>query len=389
MSALDLGTPSRFQETKGARPLSGITALIVARASAIGGATRSEAARDLHPIAAPGTSASAWRSVFDGETEGLLRAGLLSEAKNRIKATPPGLYAVASLMGGQLPGTLTWEELRDEALVARALGLTGDLKRYEKALHRPEGLAALILQKRYGLSLKTVLSPTRLRSELAVVALERAFGNTLKSGLGSGSGLSGKAGRLLAGQLSKTPRDFGSDGRLVMELAAEAVGASKAEMTVMRMALLAEHFHDGTRKASPGAQRTAESTGTARAKPIMPVMPANDLAPTPQPPPKVVIERPDLEQFTREVKAAAGGVAEGWQGARKAFISRVWLAIRQRRPEWPVSEIEFKGMLVEAHRAGRLLLASADLKTKDSLKDVEQSAILYKNTVWHFVRVED
>ena len=46
-------------------------------------------------------------------------------------------------------------------------------------------------------------------------------------------------------------------------------------------------------------------------------------------------------------------------------------------------------MLAGAHRAGQLVLASADLKNKEKIKDFEDSAILYKNTVWHFVRVED
>jgi hypothetical protein len=46
-------------------------------------------------------------------------------------------------------------------------------------------------------------------------------------------------------------------------------------------------------------------------------------------------------------------------------------------------------MLAGAHRAGQLVLSGADLKNKQNIKDLEDSAILYKNTVWHFVRVED
>ncbi len=46
-------------------------------------------------------------------------------------------------------------------------------------------------------------------------------------------------------------------------------------------------------------------------------------------------------------------------------------------------------MLAEAHRSGILVLAGADLKDKCDLKELEDSKILYKNTVWHFVRVED
>ena len=33
--------------------------------------------------------------------------------------------------------------------------------------------------------------------------------------------------------------------------------------------------------------------------------------------------------------------------------------------------------------------ANADLKDKKSIKELESSAVPYKNTVWHFVRVEE
>jgi hypothetical protein len=46
-------------------------------------------------------------------------------------------------------------------------------------------------------------------------------------------------------------------------------------------------------------------------------------------------------------------------------------------------------MLAEAHRLGALVLANADLKDKKSIPDLESSAVPYKNTVWHFVRVEE
>ena len=35
------------------------------------------------------------------------------------------------------------------------------------------------------------------------------------------------------------------------------------------------------------------------------------------------------------------------------------------------------------------MLTGADLKNKHNIKEFESSAILYKNTVWHYVRVED
>jgi hypothetical protein len=101
------------------------------------------------------------------------------------------------------------------------------------------------------------------------------------------------------------------------------------------------------------------------------------------------VKRPGLAQFSTGVLTAARSCAQGWPGSRKAFISQVWQAIRSSHPEWGLSEIEFKEMLAGAHRAGQVVLTSADLKNKQNLKEFEASAISYKNTVWHFVRVDD
>ena len=89
------------------------------------------------------------------------------------------------------------------------------------------------------------------------------------------------------------------------------------------------------------------------------------------------------------MKLAAGTAAEGWAGNRRAYVANVWALISERHPEWGVTDIEFKAMLVEAHRLGLVALVNADLKDKRQLETVEASAVTYKNTVWHYVRVED
>ena len=89
------------------------------------------------------------------------------------------------------------------------------------------------------------------------------------------------------------------------------------------------------------------------------------------------------------MQAIARERAEGWPGNRKAFISDVWAAVKASRPEWGLTEIEFKSMLAEAHRTGHVVLANADLKDRRTLPRVQQSALAFKNTVLHFVRVAD
>ena len=95
-----------------------------------------------------------------------------------------------------------------------------------------------------------------------------------------------------------------------------------------------------------------------------------------------------LPAFATEVRRLAAGEAQGWSGDRKAYISRVWRTVREQRPEWGLSEIEFKCMLAEAHRSGQIALANADLKDGSNIKDVQESAVIYRNAVFHFIRVD-
>jgi hypothetical protein len=92
--------------------------------------------------------------------------------------------------------------------------------------------------------------------------------------------------------------------------------------------------------------------------------------------------------FATEIRRLAAGEAQGWSGDRKAYISRVWRSLCEKRPEWRLSEIEFKCMLAEAHRSGQLALANADLKDESNIKDVQESAVIYRNAVFHFIRVD-
>ena len=93
--------------------------------------------------------------------------------------------------------------------------------------------------------------------------------------------------------------------------------------------------------------------------------------------------RPDLAGFARIVLQHADAQAEGWPGNRKAFISRVWQSIADAHRDWGLSEVEFKSMLAEAHRTGHIALASADIKNKASLADVQASQIAYKLSLIH------
>jgi hypothetical protein len=387
MSALVSGAPHTGTRRGGA---SATGHLILIRLAAEGGATRAAVATDLAPLFTHKLAPADWRRLAEKEVGLLIAGGLAAEVKNRLTLTEAGAEAAARYLGQKALEPAPWTHLRDIALIAKGLGLEKEMSARLKPLARVEGLRTLIVQKAFGLSVKKNVAPTKLRAQLAVVALERAFGNRIKAGFGKGSALSAKAGRLLAGQLSQNPRAFPTDAKLIAELAAEHAGARDATLEGLRLGILRglgaraleAASADGAAEAERPAAMPVRVAAPAALKPA-----ANDPVPAASVPPPS--SRPDLAEFARAVKQAAASRAEGWAGSRKAFISHVWDAIRIGQPSWQVSEIEFKCMLAEAHRAGAVVLANADLKDKKSMKDLESSAVPYKNTVWHFVRVEE
>lgn len=391
MPALKSDLPTEPGEAE--RPetsLAPMRGMVLARIVAEGGATRAGIIRDLAQLTAHRLSPGEWRQRAETELTALLATRLITEHRGRYNASESGRGAAEEFLGHRLPARACWSDVRDVHLVAKALGVAGLSQANIKALGRPEGLRALIVQKAFGLALKGNQSASRLRAELAVLALERAFGNKIKRGLGADSGLSSKAGRVLAGQLSRRPQDYGTDGRLVAQLAAECAGAAQADPDMLRLALLRSLVVT----TSAGVPAAAEDA-PALPRPVKADekrQAANDAGPAigvATPRPALPVQRPDMEAFAGEVRAAARKKAEGWPGNRKAYISHVWGIVREGRPEWALSEIEFKCMLAEAHRAGHVTLASADLKDKRNMQDLQDSAIGYKNTVWHLVRVED
>jgi hypothetical protein len=352
-----------------------VRALMLSRiACAAAGLSRSALAGELAAITAHRMPLAHWRSLVEREVEALTEAGLSRIVGTRLEASDAGIARAAIFLGlkGALPRC--WEEVHDVHLVAKALGLERRSGRRLAALATPDGLRAAIVECAFGLKIRGIATPSRLRAALAAVALERAFGNQIKAGLSGKIGLSAKAGRLLAGQLAKKPRDFGTDARLIAALAAEHVGAAQADGATLRLALLRGYLNGA---GKPPARPRAP----ARTPPLRPRVVAS--LPAPAEP-----RRPDLTGFAHEVRQHAEVRAQGWPGNRKAYISHVWHRLRERRCEWALSEIEFKCMLIEAHRAGKLALAHADMKDKSNIAELQESAVVYKNAVFHFVRVD-
>ena len=360
-----------------------VETLLLARIACEGGATRSDLARDSGALLQHKLSPAEVRAAVDAGVAALIQRGFAIETRGRLSATEAGTELAGSFIeAGSLP-LADWDQVRDMALVAKALGLGREPASRKKSLARPEGLRTAILQTTYGLKGKKNIPDAKLRAQLALVALERAFGNKIKAGFAKGAGLPSKAARTLAGQLAASPREFATDAKLIAQLAADAIGAAQTDPDVVRLTLLRRmmtQLIDAQPKAENRATRPAPAQSIQPPRLVDRV--ANDRKPANGPPP-----RPGLEDFSAAVKRAAAKSAHGWPA--KAFISRVWDAIRVEHEIWALSEIEFKSMLIEAHRRGALALANADLRSKDLRDDIERSATPDRNTVWHYVRIEE
>ena len=362
----------------------GLRLIVLARIACDEGASRPELARELAGL----VTGSAGRLAIDTQLAQLIRDGYAIESRARFTASPGGLSCLLGEIGIKtLPKT--WVEMRDLRLVAKALKLEHQGAGRIKALADADTLRVEILVEAYGIKLRGAASATKVRAALALVALERAFGNKIKSELSSGTEFNAKTARVLAGQLLQKPRDAGTDKRLVALLAAEAAGSVKPDADALRTALL-RRLAGGTADVTTAAP--AKRAGTA---PAIGQAAKSATGPAVQPAPARAAERPaaasrpDLAGFVKVVQQVAGKNAEGWPGNRKALVSRVFTAIVAANPAWGLTLVEFKAMLAECHRTGHLVLATADLKEKSKLDALRDSAIAYKNTVWHLIRVED
>lgn len=354
--------------------------LVLARLIGETGVARAEVSRDVLGLVSHKLSPAEFRGLYEFVSAALVGEGLVTDKRGRLSLTDRGRpIALAALGIQKVPAD--WTETRDVYLVACALALSGLSPRQFKTLARPDGLRATVVTDAYGLNVPIGASPARVRGRLAVVALERAFGNKLKGTMESGAGLPAKMSRMLAAQLLRKPRELGTDGRLLAALAAESVGATRPTIDAIRSALLRRYVSELIGDTENLTAVPIEGSPAQVRQEEVPVV-----VPLVRPP---AANRPDLVGFVAEVLLAASAHAEGWPGNRKSFICHVWREIAARFPEWGLSEVEFKSMLAEAHRTGHLVLVNADLRDKRNLAELQASAIAYKNTVWHYVRLQD
>jgi hypothetical protein len=364
--------------------------------------------RDLGHILGSKAGSDVWRIEVSRLVAALIAGGLVERDSSTLRATGQGIAAAVEFLGGRKGIPKDWRTARDIHLIASALELSAAPVSKQRLLGKADGLRALVVISHWRLEIKGAPSAARIRSALAARALDRAFGNQVGASLGPESELPAKAARLLAARLSTSGREFGTDGRLIAALAAEAVGSPRGDLKSLQRAILRKYL--GRESESEKGRKTARRTNLRRRTQSLlstdkrPRSGATSLnatgtgaqsaspADTATVAPAATADstgRPDPAAFASAVHAATAETAEGWAGNRRAFISKVWAVIQERHAAWALTEIEFKCMLTEAHRTGLVVLANADLKDKKALKELQESAVVYKNTVWHYVRASD
>lgn len=346
--------------------------MVLARvlAAGEGGLTRSTLLRDLQPLVAHRLAPGEWRLLLDRMIELATARGHLRPAgRGRVVITPDGRDAVCAFLGSKPRRSITWPELKNGPLVARALG--GSATRL-KPLDKAHGLRAAIIDRGFSLKLRSVPAPARLREALARRAARD--GKIPSANLEPSNRAA--VSRQHAASLLTHPRPVESDAELISLIAADQAGSVSADVAALRLHLLRRLMFEAGAEGSPAApvkrRRSTSEEAVAADRPDT-----------------RAAEPPDPERFADAVRSIAREVAQGWSGNRRAYISHVWKSFSIRHANWRMAESDFKSMLSEAHRAGRLQLTNADLRDRRNLTDVQASAVAYMNSVWHFIRVED
>jgi hypothetical protein len=147
------------------------TLVLVRIACALRGATKSEIATDLAPIAA-GQPLAQWRAEVERHIEALGAQGLVTAKSARVGASDAGKAQAAQVLGAKGDVPHVWSELRDIRLVAVALGMQREPAKRLKALATLDGLRGAVVESAYKLKIKGVVTPARLREALAAIALK-------------------------------------------------------------------------------------------------------------------------------------------------------------------------------------------------------------------------
>lgn len=317
--------------------------------------TRNALAKTLHAFVEHRWSRGEWTERFDSLLTALLDDKLVEQrGRAALALTGPGRQRALKFLRVDSPKGLTWKRVKQQHLLAKGLGLPNS-KAALGRLADANGVRALLLKRAHqvaGPETPTLaqVEDRLLWRELGVETEEKLTLAALKAHL---------LGKLLGQQVSHPKRGL-------EQLAARAVGASRVDAEVVRLAALREWVLGDAAPAQP--KRLPPVRGKAR-------------EPSSIPPPAA--PHSETETFARHVLAVARALPTGRFGDNKVFISHVWKAVQ---PEWASREA-FDAALLGANRARYLSLSRADLVQHMNATDVSESAVQSYGATYHFVVV--
>lgn len=294
--------------------------------------TAAELASDTHPYAPSTTDAAVWVERVAACLRGLEDRAIV-DAELRVRradALKPrtGAHAVKR-----------WQQWTDRILPGLALGVRADDTRAHKRLSDRDAWSAAIVARAEGLWTKG-LPPTGPR--VCDALAWRSLGLTTAP----------KAcpAEVRAHFLrTYVEVDTSQPDRMLRQLAAKQIGAPRADLKALSLALIQSWLAG----REPGAQPAAPE--------------------------------PALIDAVRHIARDARDARDGVFGDRKVFISRVWDALRAT-PAWAQLALdEFKARLVSAHHHRELELARADFVAAMDPALIAASETATDGTTFHFI----
>ena len=333
--------------------------------------------KDLHPLVMQQMSAAEWRNCLGQIIVSLVNEGFMRPVRaNAYMVTDQcQSRALEFLKLSNLPKS-PWHEIRDGYLIARALRLQ-PTRQLVARLTSAEGLRSILLTLHFQLPFDiTTVTVEQIRLALAKLAEARGLTSGIRT-TPLRENITQKEAVMMGAKLLKSGHVVESDGELLACLAQEIVGAVNESASELRQMLfrqlISSKESSEVRPLTRGQGPESQGEGAASAH-------TTGMAYREAPPP--------LPEFTSIVMEIAKAIAVGWPGNKRAFISHIWQELRQKFPEWQLTEEEYKEMILNAQRAGMLRLAIADLRDKTNVDDVAKSRVSYKNSEWHFIRVD-
>lgn len=349
----------------GARSLTRLEILMLARLSLSKAPSEKELIETVHDLALPEESPARAREVALETLEALRDRGLVSKPARRRKGTlgarsltDDGRRVLRAVFG--LARTPSWSQVRDAHLPALALGQKPGSEQAKAMVGTADAIAATVLRGKLGIEHAPTVSA--VCDTLIAEALGMPPG---------GMTLNKIRAHVLARRCEVEAKGEPADlAARVVALALKIRG--EVDKDACDRALGRRWVREGAdAEAPPVAQEPPPAQAPQAAPGSAPVTPA---------PPDASAA---LLQLVRETIPRVG--PEGRFGDEKVFVSALWHNMERDRRLGDLSLDRFKRWLVRANRDGWLVLVRADLVGAMDARLVADSEIEDRGATFHFV----